>query len=362
MEVINDSTTMQSRIDAVLAAPIMEWDFSPDIQWQPGDPLWKHPDERSDEVIDYSGPALQMPHGWYASRPDVGGGNCPRYMLEIVGYDDYFAGTDRDGNVTYEPYFGHDDTMDGALHLVDCDDCMVGLGDDEVNCWVCGKRVLMETKAAIRAEQKAQMEQQAQIYWMSWWNAMAGANDGLTMDRRILTVPRRSSRSNLIEGLRANMSVVDEIGHIEWPSDPRIDFVEYPAWDAGVTMQMYLQTANPEDAVIHPYNGPLDPNDPSLYVNNYHINLDDPLPEQGALMYWSSSQRRWAEMRLREIMDNQEPALPEVPRITLQETNPALYRPGYERYFESENDNVRTSPAERRRGHGRAGAPRHRQG
>lgn len=349
MEVINDSTTMQSRIDAVLAAPIMEWDFSPDIQWQPGDPLWKHPDERSDEVIDYSGPALQMPHGWYASRPDVGGGNCPRYIFEIVGYDDYFTGNDDQGNAQYSEYFGHDDTMDGAIHLVDCDDCQVGLGDDEVNCWVCGKRVLMESKKALKLEQAQAMERQTQIYMAAFW-------DEMQLPRHLLTVPRRSRHSGLIEGLRSQMTVVDEIAHIEWPSDPRIDFVEYASWDASFTTQLFNLRSRTE-AVIHPYHGPLDINDPELYVSDYRINLDEPIPQQGALMYWSSAQRRWAEMRLQEIMANPEPELPEVPRLTLQETNPDLYRPGYERYFESENNSdqgiPRRRPSDRRQYPGR---------
>lgn len=359
MEVVNDSTTMQSRIDAVLAAPIMEWDHSPEIQWQPGDPLWKHPEERADETQDWSSPVLEMPHGWMHSRPSTGSaGNCPRYMFEIVGLDDFFVGYDENDDVVWGAHFGHDDTMDGSMYLVDCDDCLVGLGDDEVNCWVCGKRVLMESKAARRRELIKDSERQAQVYMATLW-------DEMRLPRHILTTPIRSRPSQLIAGLRPMLSMVDEINsYFEWPPVVEEEFVEYASWDANVTARMFrgLTRVVDEEPAVHPYHGPLDINDPSLYVNNYRINLDEPVPQQGALMYWSSAQRRWAEMRLQEIMTEQEPEVPEVPRLTLRETNPDLYRPWYERYFESENDNVRTSPAERRRGHGRAGAPRHRQG
>lgn len=41
VDVLNDSTTVQSRIDTVLAAPDLDW--SNDSGWQPGDPLYDRP-------------------------------------------------------------------------------------------------------------------------------------------------------------------------------------------------------------------------------------------------------------------------------------------------------------------------------
>lgn len=43
MDVINDTTTMQSRIDTVLASVQPEYDWSPEIEWWPGDPLYPRP-------------------------------------------------------------------------------------------------------------------------------------------------------------------------------------------------------------------------------------------------------------------------------------------------------------------------------
>lgn len=42
MDVVNDSTTVQSRIDTVLAGGD-DYDWSPDIEWYPGDPLYDAP-------------------------------------------------------------------------------------------------------------------------------------------------------------------------------------------------------------------------------------------------------------------------------------------------------------------------------
>jgi len=317
MEVVNDSTTMQSRIDAVLAAPIMEWDHSPEIQWQPGDPLWQHPEERTREVIDFNSPVLEMPHGPYYSHPEYGGGNCPRYMLEIIGLSDFFTGNDEDGNAQYQTILEPDDTLDGASYIIDCDDCLVGLGDDEVNCWVCGRRVLMETKAERRRELAEAVNHQTHIYWHSWWNAMAGANDGQEMlvplSRRTLVTPRRNGR-NAMEGFRAQMSIVDELSYLEWPSVTEERFLEYTEADVALT-RMWLNL-NPN---------PVEPCTP---------------PSPDAPIFWDSSQRRWAELKLQEITPASEPELPDIPRLTLQETNPDLYRPRYERYFESENNNA----------------------
>lgn len=41
MDVLNDSTTLQSRIDTVLATPDLDW--ANDSGWHPGDPLYDWP-------------------------------------------------------------------------------------------------------------------------------------------------------------------------------------------------------------------------------------------------------------------------------------------------------------------------------
>lgn len=81
VDVLNDSTTLQSRIDTVLAAPDLDW--SNDSGWQPGDPLYEHP----------------WNHGDYTRR-----------MFEII----------------YDPERG-----------MRCDACQVSWSGPEA-CWVCG--------------------------------------------------------------------------------------------------------------------------------------------------------------------------------------------------------------------------------
>lgn len=109
MDVVNDSTTMQSRIDAVLAAPIMEWDHSPEIKWQPGDPLYQHPHLRTDihTLVDSDGDEI-----WFQ------GGNFVRRMYDVI--DDY--ATER---------------MAGTMG---CQTCLVSGDLNELECWNCGKR------------------------------------------------------------------------------------------------------------------------------------------------------------------------------------------------------------------------------
>lgn len=357
MDVINGATTLESRIDAVLAAPIMEWDHSPEIQWQPGDPLWKHPEDRDDEIFSFASPVLETPHGWLHSLPAQGGGNCPRYMFEIVGLDDYFTGIDDQGNALYNAYFGHDDTMDGSP--MDCEDCLVGIGDDERHCWNCGKMLWLMTKSEMWAAHKKQQSD----YWAMVWDGMQRANaaEGRRRDELVLA-------SSAFRGQRADYVVLDEwssnLANIEWPGPEMTyptDFVTYTFADAMATQVMYNNQQR------------LDIYDDSLYNHSYTIDFDAPgVPLRGLPIFWGRSRRNgrtewlnnWLQFCIaaeQGLQDWQRPAEFEVPRINLRDTNPDLYRPGYERYFESENQHVPTTPG-RRHHDGRSRGARHRQG
>lgn len=342
MEVINDSTTLQSRIDAVLAAPIMEWDHSPDIGWQPGDPLWPHPKDRMDEVQDWSSPVLEMPHGWLYSRAQSGdAGNCPRWMMEIVGLDDYFVGHDDDGNAVWGVTFNHDDTMDSSLYYVDCDDCLVGIGDEETNCWVCGKRVRMQSKADEARERQARDKELYDAALEALYGEMFQGDNHL-----IFTSSSSGMRGATLSGL-----VFDEASGTEWVAwdgGASEDYVSYASWDAAATSTFYHEML---------WGDGLDISDPSLYNTSYMINRPRQFGRTERLNNLLQLQLA-VEQGLEQARQIQEF---EVPRINLQETNPALYQPGYERYFESEQNNV-PSPHGRARHHGRSGGSRHRQG
>lgn len=107
MDVINDSTTLQSRIDTVLAAPIMEWDNSDEIQWQPGDPVYPHPSVREDFYVqnDEDGDVY-----WFS------GGNYVRRMYDLI-------------------YDYHTDRMEATMG---CQKCLVSGALNELECWNCG--------------------------------------------------------------------------------------------------------------------------------------------------------------------------------------------------------------------------------
>lgn len=134
MDVINDSTTMQSRIDAALSAPIMEWDHSPDILWQPGDPIWAHPQER--EFLSYE------PEGESNWMTEFQGGNYIRPMFQIIGRYERFVDMDEDGQAIYEECYAGDNTSEPSPsleYMIRCKDCGVGWGRDIDYCWICGK-------------------------------------------------------------------------------------------------------------------------------------------------------------------------------------------------------------------------------
>jgi hypothetical protein len=138
MDVINDSTTIQSRIDAVLAAPILEWDHSPEINWQPGYPLYKY-----------------------------GEGGHVRNMIELLGVEFWETGewdTEKKRPIR-EVRIWHDDAFDGDMSFVDCVDCLVGVGDEEHHCWNCGKFLFIQSRAEIRAEQEKKHLQHIAKMW-----------------------------------------------------------------------------------------------------------------------------------------------------------------------------------------------------
>lgn len=337
MDVINDSTTIQSRIDAVLADPTLQWDYSPDIQWQPGDPLWPHPSERRSEEINFSSPVLQQPHGWAYSMSERGGGNHVRPMFEIIGLDDYFGGYDDEGDVVLETWFSPDDTMDGSMYLVDCDDCLVGIGDDEVNCWNCGRRVRMESKNDEAAECRRQAAESIRADWGEWgeWlNRMSPERYYSPQDDRLIIVGTTFDDTSSLRGVRSLDYVLDEAASWATWSTPidDADLIEYSSWDAAFTQQAMSYIWNSDTRQTR---------------------------EPGTNLYWDVPRRQWPQLRISdEFMTTQEPTAPEIARISLQETRPDLYRPGYKRYFESENSHARTPSAQRVRRPGRSGGTR----
>lgn len=327
MDVINDSTTLQSRIDAVLAAPIMEWDHSPEIDWQPGDALWAHPNDRVHEVQDWSSPVLEMPHGWLYSRAQSGdAGNCPRWMFEVIGLDDYFVGTDDDGNPIWGTCFNHDDTMDGAMGLVDCDDCLVGIGDEDTNCWFCGKRVRMQSRVAEAEERRARdmaLYQAAREQLFS----------GMDLDSSLIF----TSSSMGLRGVTPSRLVFDELPNnvewVSWDGGTSDDYVSYCRSDIEATLVAYRLRPRISE--------PLNINDPSLYNTSYTINS----PQRFGRTEHLSNVFQFLQVVDQGLEQAQQVQRFEVPSVNLQESHPDLYRPGYERYFEN--------PTERHPSHAR---------
>lgn len=56
--VLNATTTLQGRIDTVLATPDLDWDD--DSGWQPGDPLYERPDPDARDDDQYVRPMFQV--------------------------------------------------------------------------------------------------------------------------------------------------------------------------------------------------------------------------------------------------------------------------------------------------------------
>lgn len=89
-EILNDTTSVQSRIDTVLASPELDW--ANDSGWHPGDPLHRHPYERY--FVDGEGLSV-----------------CPRPMVQLV------------------------DETEGGMR---CEPCQVSWRGPD-SCWVCGE-------------------------------------------------------------------------------------------------------------------------------------------------------------------------------------------------------------------------------
>ena len=321
IDVINDATTMQSRIDAVLMGVPDEWDYSPDIQWQPGDPLWPHPHSRYDEVLDFSSPARTSSPVF--TDDDVspqtyddeagGGGNYVRPMLEIVGLYDHYTGANENGDAQYVMGFGYDPTNDGYSYYVDCDDCQVGVGYDERDCWNCGQELWSQTKNEKNAARQAQ---QVKLYAATFASSL-------------------TNEHSVLRGLMSRISAADE------------------SMSASLSWDIWH---------IEPYSAALNIND-ELFVRSVEINFGEPTdgllaslrnsinwrPPDTALILRSIVGRRYGrQQRMEDWVDIQhaideflhktpELVIPALPRITLHKIRPDLYRPRYERYFESEN-------------------------
>lgn len=82
-EVLNDTTSVQSRIDTVLSTPVLDW--ANDSGWHPGDPLYDYPNPTRGEQY-------------------------TRRMLEVIDTDDYW---------------------------MRCEPCQVSWGSGDT-CWNCG--------------------------------------------------------------------------------------------------------------------------------------------------------------------------------------------------------------------------------
>lgn len=103
-DVLNAATTIQSRIDTVLATPTLDW--ANDSGWQPGDPLYAHPWDSDSEDVQYV-----------------------RSMVQLLHEDQ--------GHFTMIVDFGNDWDF-GAVHWrPDCESCEVSWAGPGP-CWACG--------------------------------------------------------------------------------------------------------------------------------------------------------------------------------------------------------------------------------
>lgn len=111
VEVLDSATSMTSQIDAVLGSADSDYDWSPDIPWWPGDPLYERPYYYTDD------------NGYTQIQ-----GNYARPMIQLISFDD---------------------TMDShEERYLDCKDCMVSGSIEETKCWMCGGPVSRTTRFA----------------------------------------------------------------------------------------------------------------------------------------------------------------------------------------------------------------------
>ena len=441
MDVVNDSTSIQSRIDAVLGSADSDYDWSPDIKWWPGDPLYPHPRRRGAEWYSYESPVLETPHG-YSPAGFGGGGNCVRHMVDAFDLEDEF------------------DLFFSAIG--DCRDCEVGIGWAEVDCWNCGKRVREKSRAReehdamvsiyqarrdrgrSRRRDEVTVEHEGhelpahRIEWATTFLAenpdrshvriaipqqnlyaqimdtetpMALPVTSVVLDRRQVRELQsrldqerhRLNRDSLnyevsIRGMRPRLIVVDEANEdfgrnlIGILADANVrdaaeellwsngDLIEYSTADAQATSHLWgldsgwLQLTQPRSSRTIQFlpsleelrtNGVFDASllERDLLRTREMIRWQPPTPPtppMGMPLLWDDNPlQEWASRYLgveftpwQRLTINAwyghdldveipEPQIAEVdiPRVSLESIRPDLYRPGYKRFFESENSN-----------------------
>lgn len=112
MEVINSTIDIENEINALLnrfTFPVLDWDWSTEITWYPGDPMYPAP----------------------IKQEGCGGECCPDYYITEGGQHvrPIFELFDDDED------FGRDELF------MDCTDCEVGGGSEDKECWMCGKEL-----------------------------------------------------------------------------------------------------------------------------------------------------------------------------------------------------------------------------
>lgn len=120
MDVVNAATDFLNETNK-LRLPIQTWDWSPEIEWWPGDPLYTPPEK----IEGCGGPCCEdysmIPSTIDENGQSVGGQHV-RPMFEV---------------------FNDDVDFDIDEWFMDCEDCQVsGSGSErETHCWNCGKEL-----------------------------------------------------------------------------------------------------------------------------------------------------------------------------------------------------------------------------
>jgi hypothetical protein len=117
MDVLNGATDFLNESNK-LRAPLPEWDWSPDIEWWPGDPLYPAPVRK---YLPWGSSYLQIPSRRDMETGELLGGQHVRPMIQAFDDDQDFEIED---------------------YLMDCEECQVS-GDpfEETACWNCGKEL-----------------------------------------------------------------------------------------------------------------------------------------------------------------------------------------------------------------------------
>lgn len=117
MDVLNGATDFLNETNR-LRAPLPEWDWSPDIDWWPGDPLYPAPVRK---YLPWGSSYLQIPVRRDPWTGESHGGQHIRPMIQA---------------------FDSEEDFELDEWLMDCDECEVS-GDpyEETKCWNCGKEL-----------------------------------------------------------------------------------------------------------------------------------------------------------------------------------------------------------------------------